>query len=311
MSRRNPIEPFLAEGRTLLLDGGLATELEARGHDLRHPLWSAKLLREDPRAIEGVHRTFLASGADCVISASYQATPQGLVESGLTRDEARKLILESWRIARRACELHSAESGAQPAPIAAASIGPYGAYLADGSEYRGDYGLDAGALVEFHRERVELLAPVATLLAIETVPSLPEALAYARLLAEHPDAFAWVSFCCQDGERIADGTPIEDAVAPFDDLPQVVAVGVNCTPPTHVASLVERIGARGTDKEIIVYPNSGERFRTDDKGWDAAPEEACIERLAGSWRAHGARLIGGCCRVSAADLARIRGSLGP
>lgn len=296
------------------IDGGLATELEARGHDLRHPLWSARLLRSDPGAIEAVHRSFLDAGADCVISASYQATPQGLVADGCSPDEARALILESHRIARAACAAHlAARDGAddRPPPVAAASIGPYGAFLADGSEYRGDYGLDVDALVDFHRERFELLAPVAPLLAIETCPSLPEANAFASLLTEHPDAFAWVSFCCVDGERIADGTPIEEAVAPFDALPGVLAVGVNCTAPTHVASLVRRIAARGTGKEIIAYPNSGERFRPGDKGWDPGPEGQSIERLAGTWRALGARIVGGCCRVTAAQLARIDDTLRP
>ncbi|MEM6672687.1 MAG: homocysteine S-methyltransferase [Planctomycetota bacterium] len=305
-------EPFLQRRGYVLLDGGLATELEKEGHDLNDSLWSAKILTEDPDAILRAHLAFLESGADCIVTSSYQATPQGLVARGHSPEEARQLIRKSYDLAAEACARFIAstpESGSRPAPLVAASIGPYGAYLADGSEYTGRYDIDVPELVEFHRERFELLADLSALLAIETIPSLPEAEAFRRLFEESPAARAWVSFACRDGERISDGSLLRDAVAPFDDLEQVVAVGVNCTSPDHVTSLIDAIRDRGTHKEIVVYPNSGARYCVHDRSWSPEPTEGRVVDLVGTWRAKGARLIGGCCQIDASDLSNISQAL--
>lgn len=308
----SPIRELLEESGLLLLDGGLASELEVRGHDLDHPLWSARLLAEDPQAIRDAHLAFLEAGAGCIISSSYQATPRGLVEAGASPTLARELLRTSYRLAREACELFadSVEAPERPAPLAAASIGPYGAYLADGSEYRGDYGLDVTQLVDFHRERVELLAELAQLLAVETIPSMHEAEALRRLLGEAGCPPAWVSFSCRDGEHLCDGTPLRSAASLFEDLPTVVAVGVNCTAPQHVASLIRAVHAGAPGKEVVVYPNSGETYLPDTKSWAPAPESLDLPRLVGSWQSAGARLIGGCCRITARELGRIDSALG-
>ena len=306
--RLSPLTPILEQQGFVIIDGGLATELERQGHDLNHSLWSARLLADDPDAILRAHRAFLNAGADCIISSSYQATPQGLRQHGFSAAEAKALILKSWELAHAACA-EAAPGRTGPAPIAAASIGPYGAYLADGSEYRGDYGLSLDALVEFHRERFELLAPVATLLAFETIPSLDEAEAIRRLLLEAPEVNAWVTFSCRDAERISDGHSIEEAASVFDDLPQVIAVGVNCTDPVYVGALIRRLRARGGNKDVVVYPNSGEPYCAETKTWSPANESQGLASLAPAWLADGARLIGGCCRVAAADLREIIASL--
>lgn len=310
---QSPFEPHLAARDHVLLDGGLASQLELEGHDLDHALWSARLLADDPDAIERAHRAFLDAGADCVISASYQATPQGLRRAGASAAEARALILRSLELAERARDEFLAERGAgpaSPAPVVAASIGPYGAYLADGSEYRGDYGVGLAALVDFHRERFELLAGRADLLAIETIPSVTEVEALRELLLEHPGAAAWVSFACRDGAHLADGAPIERAAEALEDLENLVAVGVNCTAPEHVDSLLGRLAARRSGAELLAYPNSGERYEAETKTWSEEPSRSDLPDLATGWRRRGARLIGGCCRVTAPDLARIAAALG-
>ncbi len=306
--QRNPFTPFLDDQGYVLLDGGLATQLESQGYDLAHSLWSARLLAEDPDAIRRGHRAFVEAGANCIISSSYQATPQGLMENGCSPREARRLIERSWSLAQEVC-LEAASEGKGLAPVAAASIGPYGAYLADGSEYRGDYGLTVQDLVEFHQERFDILSVLAPLLAFETIPSVAEAQAIRRLLLGGPRVSAWVSFSCRDGDCIADGHSIEEAVQVFDDVPHVVAVGVNCTDPRHVPSLIARLSARRTAKEIVVYPNSGATYCADSKTWNDEGTKGGLARQVATWRAEGARLIGGCCRVTAPDLAEIAAAL--
>ena len=310
---RSPFAPHLASRGHVLLDGGLASQLELEGHDLDHALWSARLLEEDPDAIRRAHRAFLDAGADCVISASYQATPQGLRRAGASATEARALILRSLELAEQARDECVAQHGAgptSPAPVVAASIGPYGAYLADGSEYRGDYGVGCAALVDFHRERFELLAERAELLAIETIPSLVEVEALRELLLEQPGVAAWMSFSCRDGAHLADGAPIERAADALADLENLVAVGVNCTAPEHVDSLLGRLAERRAGAELLAYPNSGERYEAETKTWSEERSSGDLPDLAAEWRARGARLIGGCCRVTAPDLTRLAAALG-
>ena len=237
----SPIAPFLAQQGVLILDGGLATELEMRGHDLRDSLWSAKLLLNEPEAIQQVHFDYLQAGADCIISASYQATIAGFMQRGLSQAQAVDLLQLSVQltVAARDDFWHGVENQqnqqARLRPIVAASIGPYGAYLADGSEYSGEYGLTEEALVAFHRQRWHILAATeADLLACETIPSHIEVRALARLLIETPQRYAWFSFSCRDGKHISDGTPLADVVVPLADMTQVAALGINCTPPQHL-----------------------------------------------------------------------------
>jgi homocysteine S-methyltransferase len=304
----SPFAPFFSRRGYALLDGGLATQLESQGHDLAHPLWSARLLAEEPAAIERAHLAFLGAGADCIISSSYQATPQGLVESGCSPREARVLIERSWEIAFDACQ-QAAKAANGPAPIAAASIGPYGAYLADGSEYRGDYGLTVQELADFHRERFEILSSIAPLIAFETIPCLEEAQSIRLLLRGGPPVQAWVSFSCSDGSLLADGSPIEAAASVFDDVPGVVAVGVNCTAPRNVPSLVRGLRARDSRKEVIVYPNSGATYCGETKAWSDVHAQDGLAHQVTDWLTMGARVIGGCCRVTPAEVQRIATSL--
>ena len=280
-----------------MLDGGLATTLEARGCDLNDSLWSAKALLESPDLIKAVHTSFLECGADCIATASYQATVAGFVARGLSEADARVLMRSSADIACRARDEFWADEANRKArlrPIVAASVGPYGAYLADGSEYRGDYGMDEDALLDFHRDRWDILSrSSADLMACETIPSFLEARALLGLV-ESSDRWAWLSFTCRDDHHISDGTPIVEVVRACDLVDRVAAVGVNCVSPALVAGLVSEI-RRATDKPIVVYPNSGEVYDAERKMWTGQrePGEWALEE----WKAAGVALFGGCCRV--------------
>ncbi|PRY63499.1 homocysteine S-methyltransferase [Vreelandella songnenensis] len=307
MSQSNPIKALLADAPFMVIDGALATELEALGCDLNDSLWSARLLAQAPEKIRQVHQAYFEAGADCAITASYQATIPGFMQAGMTVEQARELIKRSVTLAMEARDaVWQPGQADRPRPLVAASVGPYGAYLADGSEYRGGYDLDRAGLVEFHRERLELLlASGADLLAVETLPSLEEALAITDLLAEHPGAQAWITFSAKDGEHISDGTPIEACAAALAGCPGVAAIGVNCTALKHIESLIASI-KRACDLPVLVYPNSGEQYDPVTKTWHPAACEhsgpSGLVQGAEQWLAAGASGIGGCCRTTPEDI---------
>ncbi|MEO7967028.1 MAG: homocysteine S-methyltransferase, partial [Gemmatimonadaceae bacterium] len=266
----NPIAAILAQHSVVVLDGALATELERHGCDLRDPLWSAKILMEAPEIIRRVHADYFDAGADCATTASYQATFTGFARLGLTSEEAAALMQRSVTIAietRDAFWSAIPHDGRRERPFVAASVGPYGAFLSDGSEYSGDYGIDEEALMDFHRPRIAVLAASgADILACETIPSLTEARAIARVLTEFPSMPAWITFSARDGRHISFGDSIEECAAELSAYPQIAAVGVNCTPPRYITTLVSAL--RGaTDCPIVVYPNSGERYDAITKSW--------------------------------------------
>jgi len=296
----NPIIPFIEQQGALILDGGLATELERRGANLSDALWSARLLADDPAIIRQVHLDYYWAGADCCTGASYQATLPGFVARGLSPDEARALIVRSVRLAAEARDAFWAAGPHRRRlrPLVAASVGPYGAYLADGSEYTGDYDLDEAGLIDFHRERWALLSGTGPdLLACETLPSFAEARALAHLLAETPGAWAWLSFTCRDGAHISDGTPIAECATWLTGRPGVAAIGVNCTPPRFMPDLIRALSA-ASDTPIVVYPNSGESYDPAGKRWLGQSVPAEFGTYSREWRKLGAALIGGCCRTT-------------
>jgi homocysteine S-methyltransferase len=305
----NPLEPFLAQSKPLILDGGLATELEVRGHDLSDELWSARLLVDAPDDIRSLHHDYLIAGADCIISASYQGTIEGFMALGLSHDRAVSLLELSAELATEARDRFWSEPNNRInrlKPIVAASVGPYGAYLADGSEFTGDYDLDEAGLLEFHRERWHILASTgADIIACETIPSLAEAHALGVLLQESGNRFAWLSFSCKDGKHISDGTPLADAAMVADAIENVAAIGINCTAPRHISSLIAEV-RKTSRKPVIVYPNSGETYDSEERRWRGdADVEDYIQRSI-SWRTGGASLIGGCCRTGPEHIRRVR-----
>ena len=294
--------------RFLILDGALATELEVRGANLKHPLWSAKILAEQPELIRSVHLDYFVAGADIAITASYQATIPGLKKYGMKEKEASALLQRSVELAQEAREafLSSPESDGRIRPLVAASVGPYGAYLADGSEYTGNYDLSLEALMDFHRPRLEaLIRAKPDLFAFETIPSLLEVEALLKLLRDYPHICAWMSCSCRDGQHICDGTPFKEVVKLVNAHPQIVSVGVNCTAPGFVESLL-KIARQYTDKPLVAYPNSGEGWDAKSKCWLPGAEEETLATLSPKWYAAGAKLIGGCCRTSPKDVQMIR-----
>jgi homocysteine S-methyltransferase len=306
---------LLEHAAVVLLDGGLATQLEAQGHDLADRLWSARLLAEDPGAIVEAHLAYFRAGARVATTASYQATFEGFAARGIGHRDAVVLLQRSVELAADARDRYRGELAAagrpDPGPLLiAASVGPYGALLADGSEYRGGYGLSVAELAAFHRERLAVLAStVADVLAVETIPELEEAIAVAGLLEAVPGAQAWISFACADGGHLRSGVPIETAVEAVAGADAVLAVGVNCTAPEHVESLVRRVRSV-TAKPIVVYPNSGEVWDPAARRWMVGGTETLEAPLALRWRDAGATLIGGCCRVGPPRIAELAGALG-
>lgn len=306
----NPIASILDRYPVLVIDGALATELERRGHNLKDELWSAKVLLEEPEAIKQLHYDYFKAGADCAITASYQATLQGFMKRGLTEAQAYALLQKSVRLAVEARDEFWADEAnrtGRAKPFVAASIGPYGAYLADGSEYRGNYGLTEEQLMDFHRPRMKALIEAgAELLACETIPSPIEARALVKLLGEFPGVSAWISFSCKDEAHVCEGERLEVCIRQVEASPQVAAVGVNCTSPKFIPSLI-REAKKATGKPILVYPNSGETYDASKSDWDGHPVYASFGEEAKVWYEAGARLIGGCCRTSPEDIQVIAG----
>lgn len=307
MPLNNPLTPILNAHPFVVLDGAMATELEARGCNLADSLWSAKVLLEDPQLIADVHLDYFRAGARVATTASYQATPAGFAARGLDEAQSRALIGKSVALARQAREARLAEDPQAGTLLVAGSVGPYGAFLADGSEYRGDYRRSEQEFQDFHRPRVEaLLDAGADLLACETLPSFPEIRALAALLVDYPRARAWFSFTLRDCEHLSDGTPLRDVVAALAAYPQVVALGINCIALEDTTDALQHLSGL-TTLPLVVYPNSGEHYDAVSKTWHHHGEQcATLADYLPRWRDAGAKLIGGCCRTTPKDIAALR-----
>ena len=296
----------------LILDGAMATELEGLGVDTSTPLWSATALAEHPEAVRAVHEAYYRAGAQVATTNTYQANIPAFTAAGWSASEADALLQRAVTLAREA------RDAARPDGWVAGSVGPYGAYLADGSEYTGRYHLSEAQFRDFHRPRLRaLVAAGVDVLALETMPNLAELRALSTQLAEEfPAARAWVSLSVRaPRERddaaapvLCDGSPLPEVAALLESCPQVVAVGVNCLPIPRVAPALTALRG-GTGKPLVAYPNSGERYDPLTKTWETAPGPASPAETAAQWAAAGARLIGGCCRTSPADIAGIRAAL--
>ena len=283
----------------MLLDGGLATQLESQGCDIANDLWSASLLRSNPEAIVTAHHAYLNAGAECLATASYQASREGFAKTGMSHDEADSLMLLSVALAKRARK----EAGSDAA--IAASLGPYGAMLHDGSEYRGDYGVSSKVLRDFHEPRLRLFdAADVDVIALETIPSMQEAQLLAELLKDCRTP-SWVSFSCANGNDISDGTAIADVATLFAEHPTVVAVGINCTPPQFAPALIGKLRQAVPDKAILSYPNSGETYNVSDNSWSGTVTPGDCAAAARDWLDAGAKIIGGCCRMGPEHISAI------
>ena len=332
------MEYAFAADTVLISDGGLATELEARGHDLSNALWSARLLVDAPHEIAAVHAAFFRAGARIATTASYQASFDGFSARGLSRDNTIRLLRRSVELAVHARDDAGAgrvgdrkpgeagrggsptqqhvgdrkpgEAGRGGSPTqqrwVAAAVGPYGAAMADGSEYRGRYGLTVRQLQNWHEPRLQVLAEAgADLLALETIPDIDEAEALLTVV-RRLGVPAWLSYTVANGRTRA-GQPLAEAFALAAGIPEIVAVGVNCCAPDEVLPAIAVATQAG--KPVIVYPNSGERWDNVRGAWTGPSQFS--PRLAQLWASAGARIIGGCCRVGPAEITAVATTLTP
>lgn len=287
-------------GRPLVLDGGLSNQLRAQGCDLSGSLWSARLLADEPRQIQAAHTAYVRAGAQVLITSSYQATFEGFADRGIGRADAARLLGASVGLARAAADAADHEVWV------AASVGPYGAMLADGSEYRGRYGLSVRELERFHRPRIEALAAAGPdVLALETVPDTDEAEAMLRA-AERCGVPVWLSYTLTGGRTRA-GQEAGEAFGLAAGRSDVIAAGVNCSDPLEAAGAVE-LASRITGRPAVVYPNSGESWDASARAWRGG--SAYDPTLAGQWLKAGAGLVGGCCRVGPAVITDLAALLG-
>jgi homocysteine S-methyltransferase len=286
-------------GTVHVLDGGMASELEFLGSNISGPLWSAHVLEVAPERVIAVHRAYLEAGASVLLTASYQVSRMGYAEFGLDPKRADAALLRSVELA---CAARSEFPGRRI--LIAASLGPYGAALHNGSEYHGNYDCSFADLVKFHQERIAVLVESdADLLAFETLPSLEEARAIDLALAPWPDLAAWFTFVCPDYRaaslQVAHGEALRDCAALAAGFPQTVAIGVNCTQPVWIPDLIAEL-RQSSAKPIVVYPNSGEGWDAKARCWVQTPDSSNLDHFADQarqWFASGAQLVGGCCRT--------------
>ncbi|XP_073131515.1 homocysteine S-methyltransferase 1 [Henckelia pumila] len=310
MGRGNNVLEDLLEksGGCAVVDGGFATQLERHGASINDPLWSALCLIKDPNLIKRVHLEYLEAGADILVTSSYQATLPGFLSRGLSMEEAESLLTKSVSIAVEARDKFwvtvKRKSGHNyNRALVAASIGSYGAYLADGSEYSGNYGPDVTLekLKDFHRRRLQVLVEAGPdLLAFETIPNKLEAQACVELLDEEKvEIPSWICFSSVDGENAPSGESFEECLGIINKSSRVGAVGINCAPPHFVLTLVQKF-KEWTGKAIVVYPNSGETWDGVAKKWRPSKcfDDEKFEIFATQWRDAGAKIIGGCCRTT-------------
>jgi len=283
-----------------VIDGGLSTELERLGAKIQGELWTGRALLEDPAVVAEAHRAFALAGAEVVISSSYQLSRQGFEEIGLTAADADEALRQSIRVAKDAVAGTNAK--------VAASIGPYGAVLHDGSEYRGVYAVGQAELEKFHSERLAvLLEESPDYLAIETISNVVEAKALAQVL-KNVDVPKWFSFTAGSSELLWSGEKVEDAVREIAELPNLVAVGFNCVAPELVAGLAERIKPL-INAEIIAYPNRGGTWDSAAGVW-LGNEPRELASWLDEWTAAGVTWVGGCCSTDSRDIASVKDALG-
>jgi len=292
---------------THVLDGGMASELEHLGANIDGPLWSAHVLEDAPEKILAVHRAYIAAGAQCIETASYQVSRMGYAEFGLAPDRADAALLRSVELARKA-----ANEVSEKRILVAVSLGPYGAALHNGAEYHGNYDCTYADQVAFHSARIEVLSGIKALqvLAFETLPSLEEAQAIGEALAPHPNLAAWFTFTCKDEKHVAHGELLRECAAAVAAFPQTIAIGINCTHPSLIASLIGELRAAhgahaALTKPIVVYPNAGEDWDAAARSWTGSSDPAAYGARASEWLSAGAQIVGGCCRTRPAHIAEV------
>lgn len=298
-------QTLLEKQKVLILDGALGSELQKRGFDLQDKLWSAKLLSQNPQAIKEIHMDYLKAGADIIITASYQASFEGFEQKGFSHQKAQNLIELSIQLAHEARDEFwetLKDKGTRIKPLVAASIGPYGAFLADGSEYSGNYKISDEALKSFHQKRLETILHVKPdIIACETIPSLGEAKILAELLLKHQDFPCWISLSAKDENHLNSGEDVANAIKYLDEQSHIDAVGFNCTAPRYISGLIAHTKQQ-TNKPIVIYPNGGSKYNPITKRWEENSLNEDFAKMAHAWHIQGAGIIGGCCQTGPKEI---------
>lgn len=302
------LNEILARNHIMVIDGSMSTALEELGANLNNSLWTAQVLVNQPELVKHVHINYFRSGADCGITCSYQATILGLTKHGYTEKEAEEIITSSVKIfldARSQWWETEGKISGRSYPLCLGSVGPYGAYLADGSEYTGNYNIDEKGLYDFHRRRIELLHDAgADILLFETQPSIREVLIEAGI-AEELGVDYWVSFSCKDGEHINEGDKISECAEKLShEYPHLRMIGVNCTKPEYIVSLINEL-EKVTSLPIAVYPNSGEIYDPVSKTWTHSEDALNFGAYALSYMQAGAVAVGGCCTTTEKHISQV------
>ena len=302
------IDDILAKNKIMVIDGSMSTALAALGCDLNNKLWTAAALDKEPQLIKRVHEDYFKAGADCGITCSYQATIPGFMNAGYTYEQSEVLIkrsVEIFKSARESWWLGEGKCSGRSYPLCLAAVGPYGAYLADGSEYRGRYGVSDDTLRDFHKHRMELLVEAgADMLLIETQPSMQE-VRVITALAEEMGIDYWVSFSCSDGRHISEGDLIRDCAAELGTgHPHLKMIGVNCVAPKFISELTDEIRS-ACSIPVGVYPNSGETYDPATKTWHGDADGKSFGDYAYEWMQHGASAVGGCCQTVAKHITEV------
>jgi len=302
-------EVLTQTGGHLIIDGSMSTGLAQLGCTMKDSLWTARILAEQPEKVKEVHLAYFRAGADCGITCSYQATLPGLEAHGYSLPEAEAIITRSVKVfleARKEWWDEEGRKAGRAYPLCLGGCGPYGAYLADGSEYRGHYGVAPAVLKQFHQRRAELLWQAgADLLLFETQPSLAEVLMEAEI-AEQLGADYWISFSCKDGQFTNEGDTLTDCARILSkDHPHLRMLGVNCTPPQFMTEAIASL-QQGTQLPVAVYPNSGEIYDAVTKTWQGAGEKLqSFGTWAQEWYQAGASAVGGCCQTAASHIKKV------
>lgn len=305
----NIFEQILLKQKAIIIDGALGTQIQKNGHNVTDLLWSAKFLDENPQVIKDVHTQYLEAGADILITSSYQASIEGFLKKGFSEEKAIELLKLSINIAKETRDEFFKNSNQvnRIKPLVAASIGPYGAYLADGSEYSGNYNISNDELKKFHKRRLEILIQTKPdIYACETIPSLNEAKILCELLEEFNLTNSWITFSAKDENYTNAGDEIVEAVKFLEKSSVLGAIGINCTAPQYLPKLIENIKLHSS-KAIVVYPNGGSKYNPLTKKWEKG-EITPIEfaKLSHLWFTKGANIIGGCCETGPEEIKEIR-----
>lgn len=281
-----------------VIDGGLSTALEEVGADIGGPLWTARVVIESPELLVEAHRRFVEAGAAIVTSASYQCGVREFANAGLDASTARRALTSTVDLARRATEGTTAR--------VAASVGPFGAVLADGSEYTGLYAASWEDVEKYHRDKLEVLVGAGVdVIAVETIPRADEARLIAGILDDLGAPAAWFSFGARSSRATYGGDDLRTAVMGIAGYANLVAVGVNCTHPEVVDDVLGDLREAAPRIGLIVYPNLGRVWNAGTRSWTGDSSDPFgVNRLA-DWTARGVTMIGGCCGVGPADIARL------